>query len=132
MSLVVQEECLLIWKSCFLFKPTVTKHSNKPSYCKTVHSMFQKTLLLPSFSCWGAILVFVTSLWRPLWIYTVATKLFYWVNCLLFFFWRSSFLLLIPWTKKKEEKKKREIKIKTALQRGLFTAMKCQYCCFQL
>lgn len=56
---------------------------------------------------------------------TVAAKLFYCVNCLLFSFRRSSFLLLIPWTIKK-------IQIKTALQWGLFTAMKCQYCCFQL
>ncbi len=49
---------------------------------------------------------------------TVAAKLFYCVNCLLFSFWSSSFLLLIPWTIKK-------IQMKTALQWGLFTAMKC-------
>ncbi len=33
---------------------------------------------------------------------TVAAKLFYCVNCLLFSFWSSSFLLLIPWTIKKD------------------------------
>lgn len=36
---------------------------------------------------------------------TVAAKLFYCVNCLLFSFRRSSFLLLIPWTIKKDTNK---------------------------